>query len=206
MISRILAVTTAVLALAGCQTATAPPPADPYLGLLPPGKQVVQSADGFPISGAKRKSVGLVYSESTGKQLDYIDQYFHELKSTPGLAYSKEAETLADPKYLSTTITNKMKEKFGSVVLLDDFRSSGSVDYLALIDISLEFPHNFTAAYTYRIRVDMLNNRLERLGSLTGYGYQTYYCMACSCCVAVAYNTQKTAVDQFTSAADGALR
>src|ERR1700730_2867132 len=46
-----------LLTLGACQS-TAPPPADPYLGLLPAGRQVSQAAQAFPISGAKAKSAG----------------------------------------------------------------------------------------------------------------------------------------------------
>src|SRR5476651_1768230 len=79
----------ALLTLGACQS-TAPPPADPYLGLIPAGKQVSQAAQTFPISGAKGKSVGFVLTNSTDKQLEFIEKYLHELKTNPMLVYSPE--------------------------------------------------------------------------------------------------------------------
>lgn len=205
MIRKVVAVAGLAIALAACQS-TAPPPADPYLGLLPAGRQVAQATETFPITGTKSKTVGLVLSNSTDKQLEFIDKYVKELKSNPMLVYPPGVEELAQPQYLLTSITNKLKEKFARVQPLQDFNGAGSVDYVALVDLAVQYPHDFTHAFTFQIRVDMLTNRLEKIGSFNGYGHESYYCMGPTCGAVELFRAQKTAVDQFAAAADNALR
>ena len=205
MTRKLVAALGLAMALAACQS-TAPAPTDPYLGLLPAGKQVAPAAQTFPVIGAKAKSIGFVLSNSTDQQLAFIEKYVHELKTNPMLVFPPDVEELSKPQYLMTSITNKLKEKFANVRLLQDFNGAASVDYVALVDISLELPHDFVHAFTYRIRVDILTNRLERIGSLNGYGHESYYCMGPTCGAVELFRAQKTAVDQFAASADNALR
>jgi hypothetical protein len=194
-----------LLTLAACQS-TAPPPADPYLGLLPAGKQVSQAAQTFPISGTKGKSVGVVLTNSTDKQLEFLEKYVHELKTDPLLLYSPETDELVQPQFLMTSIVNKLKERFGRVEPLQDLRGARAVDYVALVDIALEFPHGFAHYFQYQIRVDILTRDVERIGSLSGSGYESYYCVGAMCAVPANFKAMKTAIAQFDSAADNALK
>ncbi len=80
------------------------------------------------------------------------------------------------------------------------------MDYVALVDIALEFPHGFAHYFQYQIRVDILTSNIERIGSLSGFAHESYYCVGATCAVPVAYKAMKTAIAQFDSAADNALR
>lgn len=202
---RLLVTALAAALLAACQS-VAPPPADPYAGLLPPGKQVTQAASGFPLPGVKNRSVGIVLTNSTEKQLAFIAKYLQELKTNPMLVYTPEMDELSQPQFLMTSIVNKLKERFGRVETLEDFRSAGRVDYIALVDIAVEFPHDFVHAFGYQVRVDILTNRLERVGSLTGQGRESYYCVGALCAVPYLFKAMRTTIDQFNAAADAALR
>jgi hypothetical protein len=195
----------ALLTLGACQS-TAPPPADPYLGLLPAGKQVIQAAQTFPISGAKGRSVGVVLTNSTDKQLEFVEKYLQELKTNPMLVYSPEMEELGQPQLLMTSIYNKLRERFGRVETLQDLRGARSVDYIALVDIALEAPHGFAHYFQYQIRVDILTSNIERIGSLTGFGHESFYCVGALCGAPAMLKAMKTAIAQFDSAADIALK
>jgi hypothetical protein len=195
----------ALLTLGACQS-TAPPPADPYLGLIPAGKQVSQAAQTFPISGAKSKSVGFVLTNSTDKQLEFIEKYLHELKTNPMLVYSPEMEELGQPQFLVTSIVNKLKERFSRVDAMEDLRGARNVDYVALVDIALEAPHGFAHYFQYQIRVDILTRDIEKVGSLTGFGHEGFYCVGALCGASAMFKAMKTAIAQFDSAADNALR
>ena len=145
-------------------------------------------------------------TNSTDKQLEFIEKYLHELKTNPMLVYSPEMEELGQPQFLVTSIVNKLKERFGRVEALQDLRGARSVDYVALVEIALEAPHGFAHYFQYQIRVDILTPNIERIGTLTGFGHESFYCVGALCGAPAMFKAMKTAIAQFDAAADNALR
>jgi len=192
--------------LAGCQ-----PPAviaeDPYKGLLPTGQTVTQAPTTFPID-AKGKSVAVVLSPSTEKQLEYLGKLVESIKNNPMLVYRSDYEEVTKPQLIITSVVNKLKERFGRVDTIEDFRAvgPGKFDNVAVIDLSVVMPKPFNNFYAYTLKVDVLNPQLQRIGRLEGYGREGYYCIPIDCALAAQYRAMKQSVEQFNTAADANLR
>lgn len=195
-----------VLSLGACLQ-TAPPPADPYLGLMPAGQQVKQAAQGFPIVGTG-KSVAVVLSSSSDKQMAFVENYVKQLKNNPMYTYRADFDEVLQPQFVLTSIVNKFKERFARVESVGDFRgvATRKVDYVALIDFAVQFPREFNYYYQYDIRVDLLTPTFERIGTLTGHGRLTYSCIPIDCALATQLRAMKLAVGQFDAAFDANIR
>ena len=195
-----------MLSLSACLQ-TAPPPADPYLGLMPAGRSVTQAAQRFPIVGTG-KSVAVVLSSSSDKQMAFVADFVKQLKNNPMYTYRADFDEVLQPQFVLTSIVNKFKERFARVELVGDFRgvAAKKVDYVALIDFAVQFPREFNYYYQYDIRVDVLTPTFERIGTLTGHGRQTYSCIPIDCALAAQLRAMKMAVGQFDAAFDAAIR
>jgi hypothetical protein len=193
-----------MLSLSACLQ-TAPPPADPYLGLMPAGRQVTQAAQGFPIVGTA-KSVAVVLSSSSDKQMAFVADFVKQLKNNPLYTYRADFDEVLQPQFVLTSIVSKFKERFARVESVGDFRGVKNVDYVALIDFAVQFPREFNYYYQYDIRVDILTPTFERIGTLTGHGRQTYSCIPIDCALAAQLRAMKMAVGQFDAAFDAAIR
>jgi hypothetical protein len=205
MLPRATLLALTVLVLGACQIA--PPAAlDPYTGLLPAGQTVVAAPSGFPIA-AKGKSLGIVLSVSTEKQLEYIDKAVAEIKGNPMYVYRADFEEVSQPQYLMTSVVTTLKSHFGRVDTIPDFRaaSAGKFDYVALIDLSVQLPRAFNYVHVYDLKVDMLNAQFQRIGQIKGFGRESYYCIPIDCALAAQYRALKQASDQFAQGADAAL-
>ncbi|SEO43838.1 hypothetical protein SAMN02990966_01877 [Rhodospirillales bacterium URHD0017] len=202
-----IATLAAVLLSLGACLQTAPPPVDPYLGLLPAGQTVTAAPQGFPIA-AKGKSVGIVLSVSTEKQMEFLDKLVKQIKANPMYVYRADYEEASQPQFIITSIVNKLKQHFGRTEILQDFRgvAASKVDYVALIDLAVEMPREFRYYYQYDLKVDILNSALQRIGTLKGFGHESYYCIPIDCALATQLKSMKRAVAEFDAAADAALR
>lgn len=194
------------LSLGACQIAP-PPTFDPYAGLLPAGQTVAAAPSGFPIA-AKGKSLGMVLSSSSEKQLEYIDKAIAEIKGNPLYVYRADFEEVSQPQYLMTSMVTTLKSHFGRVETIPDFRaaSAGKFDYVALIDLAVQLPRAFNYVHVYDLKVDILNAQLQRVGQIKGFGREGYYCIPIDCALAAQYRALKQASDQFAQSAGAALR
>lgn len=186
---------------------TAPPPLDPYVGLMPGNRQPAQAAQTFPITGTG-KSVAVVLTSSTDKQMEFVESFVKQLKNNPMYTYRADFDEVLQPQFVLTSVVNKFKQRLARVESLQDFRgiAAAKVDYVALIDISFQFPREFNYFYQYNIRVDLLTPNLERIGSLTGSDRQSYSCIPIDCALATQLKAMKNAVGQFDAAFDNAIR
>jgi hypothetical protein len=193
--------------LLGACLQTSPPAVDPYFGLLPAGQTVATAPQGFPVA-AKGKSVGVVLSVSTEKQIEFLDNLVKQIKANPMYVYRADYDEAVQPQFILTSVLNKLKERFGRAEIVQDFREAETrkLDYVALIDLYTEMPREFRYYYLYDLKVDILNPALQRIGTLKGFGRESYYCIPIDCALATQIRSMKSAVNEFNAAADAALR
>jgi hypothetical protein len=196
----------ALVSLTACLQ-TAPPPLDPYVGLMPGNRQPAQAAQTFPITGTG-KSVAVVLTSSTDKQMEFVEKFVQQLKTNPLYTYRSDFDEVLQPQFVLTSVVTKFKQRFARVENLQDFRgvAAAKVDYVALIDISFQFPREFNYFYQYNIRVDILTPSLERIGTLTGSDRQSYSCIPIDCALATQLKAMKNAVAQFDAQFDASIR
>lgn len=203
---RIMGLAIVVATLAGCQ----PPAAerlDPYQGLLAPGTHPRQAAAQLPIAGQGR-SLAVVISSSTEHQFRYIKDSVKAVKTSPFLVYSEDAARKAAPDYMVARIMNKLKQHFARVEPVDDFGQAiaGHADYIALVDVGVVLPAGFDHSFTYDVGVDLLNPRIERIGSFRGSGHQGYFCMEFACAEKAQSIALESALSQYDAAVDAGVQ
>jgi hypothetical protein len=200
-----------VLGLLAFATACTPLPSQParfnaYQGLTPGNAQPAPSSLRPPIQGSG-KSVALVISESSEKQLDYVERVIAAFTGG-GYLYQQDVFQRGRPAYFSGQILKKFGERFGRVEIVDDFRAatSGRFDYIGLIDIGIEKPATTGTTFAYDIDVDILTPRLERIVSLRGRGRDNNRCVGAECGYATDMRALEQAMNQFYAEFDANIR
>ena len=193
-------------ALSACQVA---PVArfDPYQGLMQPGQHPADAADHLPVVGQGR-SLGLLISNSTERQFQYIKDSVKMVQTSPLLSVPDDFEGRVKPNYLVQQLLAKFKQHFARVTLVEDFNqaTASHVDYIALVDLAVALPAVLDYSFTYDIKVDLLNPRIERIGSFAGFGHKSYNCYDSSCMNKAQVDAMDTALAQFGAAVDAGVK
>jgi len=173
----------ALLVLAGCTVPIQPAKYDPYQGLLPTGMTISAREASEPIHAAG-KSAGVIISNSTERQLEYNEQVFEAFKLAVNQMMGPTNFELVKPDFIAVHVLSKLKEKFASVGLYDDFAalSRDRLDYGVLIDIANRFPDNLNHTYRYELDLYIHDASLHRVAVITSSAEEYNTCMGNAAC------------------------
>ena len=160
-----------VVALAGCLP-TSPERIDPYQGLLP-AQQTSSGGGGLPVQG-RGKSLGLLTSNSTEKQLAYIEDALKMVKTNAlyNSHYRPDLEAALKPTYLFDSAVAAIRQRFGKVVVIKDLAEARSknLDYAGIIDLAVKLPNMGGHNYAYDLNLRLLNRNQQEMGVIRGAG------------------------------------
>lgn len=160
------------LVLAGCLP-TSPGRVEAYQGLTASGQAPGGAAGGFPIAGRGR-SIGVLATASTEKQMEYLAEAVKQVRTSPLLRshYRADLEAFAKPSYLYDTATSQLRQRFGRVVQINDLSEAAArrLDYVALLDLKASLPTPMNFNYSYELSLDILDAQQRRIGTIRGAG------------------------------------
>lgn len=164
----------AALLLSGCLP-TSPEKGDTYQRLVPDGQGPASSSEAFPIRG-KGKSVAIVTTESTERQLQFMKAYLEKVKTDPRFRthYRPDVEEVSNSRYLFNSAIGLLKDRFSRVAAAANLRQAQGYDYVAVVDFKATLPQPFAAQFVYEFNIDILDSKLQKVGVLRGMGQEPF--------------------------------